>query len=74
VKVYISVPLSRDGLVGTPDELRKVGTRAQATEMLYSDAAYGCGLAQEQWPEIHWRTAYARTGKFVVAGQGKDEE
>jgi hypothetical protein len=74
VKFYINVPISADGLVEVPEELRKVDSRVHASEMFYQDAACVQGIAQERWPNLEWRTEHARTRKFLVIGETKNRK
>lgn len=74
MKSYINVPISADGLVEMPEELRKVDSRVHASEMFYQDAACVQGLAQEKWPDLEWRTEHARTRKFLVIGETRGKQ
>lgn len=71
---YINVPVSELGTVEKAGEMRRVDSRAHATEMFYGDAAYLLGIAQEKWAELAWRTEHARTRKFLVVGETKDRK
>ncbi len=52
---YIRVPLSEYGVAEMKGKVERIDTRAHASELIYGDAAYLQGLAQEQWPELNWR-------------------
>ncbi len=49
--------------------MQRVDSRAHATELLYGDAAYLQGAAQEQWPELDWYIVHVGIRKFVVKGE-----
>ena len=51
---YLSVPLSEDGIAEDMGKMQRVDSRAHATELLYGDAAYLQGAAQEQWSDFDW--------------------
>ena len=70
---YINVPLSARAIVEERGNIRTVDSRAQATELLYGDAAYIRGIAQERWPGLHWKIERVRTAKYVVTGEPKSE-
>ena len=70
---FLSIPLNKQGLPNTSAEVRKVETRAHATELIYSDALHFKGIADERWPDIEWRVEHVRTGRFVVKGESKEK-
>ncbi len=51
--------------------MQRVDSRAHATELLYGDAAYLQGAAQEQWSDLDWQIINVRTRRFVVKGESK---
>ncbi len=70
--LYIKgAPLSELGILEKTTEIQTVELRAHATELVYGDAAYLQGLAQEQWPDLEWRIEHVRTGRYVVKGRPK---
>ena len=71
---YIRVALSKDGIVGTKGKIERTDMRAHASELIYGDAAYLQGVAQEQWPDLAWRIEHVRTSKYVVKGESKDSK
>lgn len=59
---------------GTAEDLRKVHkveSLAHASELLYGNAAYLQGLAQERWPNLDWNLQHVRTRMYVVKGEPK---
>ena len=65
---FLNVPLDKNRLPDTAGEVRRVETRAHATELVYSDASHLKGIAEERWPDIEWRVEHVRTGRFIVKG------
>ena len=65
---YLNVPLSDLGLADTKGNIKKVELRHFATELIYGDAAYLQGVAQERWSDVDWRIEHVRTRKYVVRG------
>ena len=64
--LYINARLTNEGLLDSTEDLRTVESRAQATELIYGDAAYLQGIAQERWPDFDWSLVHVRTRKCVV--------
>ena len=67
--VYLRVPLSKEGIADVKGTIERVELRAYATELIYGDAAYFQGVAEEQWPDIVWKIEHVRTRKYVVKGE-----
>ena len=65
---YLNVPLLEHGIADTTGPLEKVELRHFATELIYGDAAYLQGVAQERWSDVDWRIEHVRTRKYVVKG------
>lgn len=57
---YLTVPISHHGTAGDSRKVQKVDSRAHAGELLYGDAAYILGLAQEVWPGLDWNLQHVR--------------
>lgn len=71
---YIKVPLSAHGVSEEMGNVQMVDTRAHASELLYGDAAYLQGLAQQRWPDLDWAIQHVRTAKYIVKGESKDRK
>lgn len=70
---YINVPLSGRAIAEERGNIRTVDSLAQASELLYGDAAYIRGVAQERWPGLRWKVERVRAAKYVVTGEPKNE-
>jgi hypothetical protein len=67
---YIRVPIDSDGVVAPRGQMEKVEVRADATEVVYGDAAFLQERAYEGWPELDWQILKVAPNKYVVVARG----
>jgi hypothetical protein len=65
--VYIHAPLGPDGIVVLRGEMERVDDRANASEVVYGDAAFLQEQAYKQWPDIDWQILKISEKRYVVS-------
>jgi hypothetical protein len=66
--IYVKAPLGPDGVVLNQGEMELVGSRSDATEMVFGDADFLEGNAYEARPDLKWQKEKVDNKKYVVRG------
>lgn len=68
---YLSVPVSDHGIADYTGKVELIDLRTDASALLYGDAAYLQGMAQDKWADLDWQIERVSSRRYLVKGESK---
>lgn len=67
--LYVKAPLGPDGIVLVQGKMELVGSRVEATEVVFGDADFLEGKAYEARPDLKWQKEKTEGKRYIVKGE-----